>query len=1250
MLFLKRYKLYPRADVSTTYSFRYLYQLQQNSAGTGALEHDTTRLYQLPPRLSDVRYDHQESGPLPQSLALVDSSCSLFAHLFPHVSNKHKVTMMSHFTECIKQAKSSTKESIQINILCALLGSLKNCTELKANLGSSDVRSSIQPLIMSLVIHSNPQVRAAACQSVGRLAQVVGEGKLVNELASACIERLKSSRETPLKSGYALALGCIHRHVASLGSPQNLNGTIGQLLTLSQDHVSPVVQVWSLHSLYLIADSGGPMFRSYVDPALEQSLRLLMNTPPFHSDVVQSIGKLVAAVIIAVGPELQSETDSVKATRRSLLMICDIMSTCQDPFVKSKAIECFQQLHMFAPKYTDVSTLVPLLCEVVDSPHLFLKRSATSCLHQLAQLDSREVCDCVSFWAETSNKESSSEEDSLKWDRGLAAILFALIDLEPDPIFTNNAHKIVTSCVQYLAPEHLSSWISLCRETLTSSESNSNPSSPDDEIVESNYDLVDDDVTFKFPESTKSINAVIHPRWTTKVFAIETLSRVITACESSPLQKYHFDLAAAREKKTSSKKLTLDGKHSESFLVLHLADLIRMAFMAATAEADPLRLQGLKTLQLIIDKFSKVPEPEFPNHVLLEQFQAQVGAALRPAFSSDTPSHVTAVACEVCSKWIGSGVARDLNDLRRVNQLLVSSLSKLQKDSSSRQYNESASTIEKLSILKAWAEVYVVAMKEEEERQRLKMSKKSEEDDDEEIYDPQESLLQLVKPELRDLSNYWLAALKDHALLTLPPDYSHQIPHDGGVFYTSDIMDVVKPLYRSSWPQILHAAALWLCSTEFQRVQDADEGSPTNPAPGEKLSSQATIIKDFHLLFGICMEALCNPKSTDPMSNVIVCLESMETLFSHPLPRSFLAQDVELTIELSAVLHRLILTRDNPSCQLLVLNIAKRVLEARSEIIQEGRNGGKVLSSASNKPDGDEESKSRISTVGERGDDCEIQAGKSVVYPLLELCLCVLVRQFPELSPTSFTSSHPSNHQRTSTYFNADSVTLICTSLDILSLLPSICSAKGSLRILPSLLYLTTGVLKESSACQGQQEKEKIDSSILSCLFKLISCNLNDVNDEEIQMKWIDYLQSTFAGIIDMVKSSSHEGDEDIVKLDGVVVLKIIEVFITKSPMRAIQAPNLQFPCINLLRQLLQSTEHNVQIQCLVTLYKVFNYDNKVVSHCYIQALGPRVVELLITKTSKIDKEIDQMTYDLVTVGISTLESLIPKAEPEKRE
>lgn len=52
----------------------------------------------------------------------------------------------------------------------------------------------------------------------------------------------------------------------------------------------------------------------------------------------------------------------------------------------------------------------------------------------------------------------------------------------------------------------------------------------------------------------------------------------------------------------------------------------------------------------------------------------------------------------------------DLNDLRRVHNLLVSSLDKVQtgKGSSSQLYRESATTMEKLAVLKAWAEVNVL--------------------------------------------------------------------------------------------------------------------------------------------------------------------------------------------------------------------------------------------------------------------------------------------------------------------------------------------------------------------------------------------------------------------------------------------------------------------------------------------------------------------------------------------------------------
>lgn len=59
-------------------------------------------------------------------------------------------------------------------------------------------------------------------------------------------------------------------------------------------------------------------------------------------------------------------------------------------------------------------------------------------------------------------------------------------------------------------------------------------------------------------------------------------------------------------------------------LLRHLSDLIRMAFMAATSNSDPLRLEGLLNLETIVDQFACLKDPDFPTASILEQFQAQV--------------------------------------------------------------------------------------------------------------------------------------------------------------------------------------------------------------------------------------------------------------------------------------------------------------------------------------------------------------------------------------------------------------------------------------------------------------------------------------------------------------------------------------------------------------------------------------------------------------------------------------------------
>jgi hypothetical protein len=312
----------------------------------------------------------------------------------------------------------------------------------------------------------------------------------------------------------------------------------------------------------------------------------------------------------------------------------------------------------------------------------------------------------------------------------------------------------------------------------------------------------------------KQITKLISPKWPNRVFAIELIRKIISICVGNSVNTHsnsvnqngkdasslslkrqaHFDLALAKKLQTSQ------NKSSETYLILFLQDLMRIACMGATSSCDPLKLVGLDLLHDLILFFSKVeePNPEFKGHLILEQYQAQVSAALRPQFSIETSAHVTAKACQVCSMWISSGVARDLNDLRRVHQLLVSSLQKLTNNSlissntistatlseqilttiggtlannltnsntSEQQliYSELSLTVEKLAVLRAWADVYIVAQMKTLEKTKYTNSKSSAP-----LNNRSESLLSLVQPELSLLSYHWSVALKDYAFLCLP--------------------------------------------------------------------------------------------------------------------------------------------------------------------------------------------------------------------------------------------------------------------------------------------------------------------------------------------------------------------------------------------------------------------------------------------------------------------------------------------------
>lgn len=90
-------------------------------------------------------------------------------------------------------------------------------------------------------------------------------------------------------------------------------------------------------------------------------------------------------------------------------------------------------------------------------------------------------------------------------------------------------------------------------------------------------------------------------------------------------------------------------------------------------------------------------------------------------------------------------------------------------------------------------------------------------------------------------------------------EFSSQLPHDGGAFYSNESVDGVRPYYRSAWPPMLYAAALWLSSGGYDKAGEEEVNgavdSPTSvniTSPTTTPTKSAEVINTdrFYLLLG----------------------------------------------------------------------------------------------------------------------------------------------------------------------------------------------------------------------------------------------------------------------------------------------------------------------------------------------------------------------------------------------------------------
>ncbi|KAL7380923.1 hypothetical protein ABVT39_026023 [Epinephelus coioides] len=1201
-------------------------QLHGSSVGGGSLDNDAFSLCEK----SD-----EAPAPLPPPVALTATAVRLFGLLYPHIISAQRVKILEQFVETVNQLKGQRQQTVQTHVCAALCSLLKHQGGIRGSLGPEEVRSPALSLLSGALESASPLLRCLAAEGLARLVQVVGDPGFTVSVSLLCFDRLKTARDAASRSGYALALGALYRYTGGISSPQHLSTCLGVLFTLSQDSTSPEVQTWSLHSLSLVVDLSGGLYRTHAEPSFTLVLRLLLSAPPTHPEVHHSLGRCLHALITCLGPDLQGEGVAVSGLRSSCLVGCGVMQDGPDCLVQARAISCLQQLHMFSPPHVNLASLVPALCAHLCSSYLCLRRAVVACLRQLVQREAVEVSEhAVTLVKELPRRDNTQLDVTIK-EVGLEGALFTLLDRESDPGLRKDIQETLVHMMASSATSgKLGHWLKLCKDVLSATTDSRAPVEARQEDEEADPSRDDDSSAFKArSESSGPFTAL---RWATRRFAMECVCRIIAQCETA--DPAHFDMALAQERRLNE---------STDFLVLHLGDLVRMAFMAATDHSDQLRLAGLQTLLVIIRRFSAIPEPEFPGHVILEQYQANVGAALRPAFTADAPPDVTAKACQVCSAWIASGVVSDLRDLRRVHQLLASSLAKVQagKDTSSQLYNEATATMETLAVLKAWAEVYIVAVQRSRQKESpdrtADLSVSSSLTNDSSGSDSGGAgLLKLVQSDLSTLSRLWLAALQDYALLTLPQEYASRLPAAGGSFYTAETVNQARAHYSSSWAPILHATSLWLHSTGFVMTDDAPANlsrpaTPTSMGGGGAKSPEDINTDRLHLILGISVEFLCSPHSEDQMENITSCLWALQALLDVSWPRAKIGNDQALSVELLSVLHRLMVTRESVSVQLAVLDLLRQIVTAAQEHVREKRHSAEVDDGAAEKE--------TLPEFGEGRDTGGLIPGRSLVFGALELCLCVLVRKLPQLSPKLAGTSPTGPGGSVWTLTDSD-CRLVASALCVLSELPSVCSPEGSVSILPTVLYLLLGVLRElvhqPSTHTGSVGGAGVGAVIQAALQALKSVVTSPMSrQEKSRGAWNLLLRSALNTLLGL-------WDAGDCVVDQVSLLTALTVFLLSAGPDVCTVEPLHAVCLQRFTASMDAKDPLVVSRCYQLLTSVFQAPSAVAVP-YIHALGPPLVRFL----QKVERSRPQSGEELLGVleGVRAMEALVQAADESQR-
>lgn len=880
-----------------------------------AREHDSLGLYK--DGLHDSRgLEH------PLATQVVNAAIQLFATSLPLQGPRVQESILEQLSSFLSsgdlQRDPARKAAISANIATGLFSALKVASKetslAPGSIQNEGVEKATRELLRGFLLSPDQYLRNVAAQALGRLCRSAGNTFTVKEVDDL-IDHIINNRDPIARSGCAVALGSIYAQLGGMTASFHLKKILGVLNSLSSDP-HPAVHFWALESITRVADSADFNFGPYVTSTLGLAAQIYMSDS--HNAEAAALGasnfevdlptpavvaRCIDSIINVLGPDLQ---DASKARDLVLGLIAQFQQDNEEELVLVESLTCQEHWSLYAPGQMDFAAYVKTLQRGLDSPLPRIREMALDGLHNTMRRDADEVVRAA--------------------QPGLEDKLWLVLNAHPEGKEGEVVKSIMNNWLGQTGLEDTASWVARCNGVLTkltvkedagaktaaaTTAKSAAPTDLQDEEVAGFAAAAgrgDDDAKSGAGTSSEYL------KWQTRTFAMDLLHTLLS---------------------TIIREAAIHDAESPAHMALQsrIADVVRIAFSASTGSVVELRLRGLKIIDQVLRLFGKTPDPDFAEASLLEQYQAQIGSALTPAFSADSSPELAAMAVSVCATFISTGIVKDVERMGRILKLLVAALENFSANGDAGEGSASIGDLKglssnavvmvKMSVFSAWAELQIASAE-------------------------QTYLKDVLAPHIARLTPLWLASLREYSRLRFEPDVS--TASAGGAttaslsgnldsVYAALNRDTLLRFYQGSWLKLVDAIAS-LIEEDSEFVFDALDGRVdevgTNGAEarstkgkGDNINYRDEPVAFFFVLFGLAFEALVG-RSTDSSEStgnkkaqMLEVLQALKKILRPSVSGQAIYGEVVFA-EMTDMLDRLVLT-ESLGVQTVIVEIARNL-------------------------------------------------------------------------------------------------------------------------------------------------------------------------------------------------------------------------------------------------------------------------------------------------------------------------------------